>query len=77
MWGNNFGDAQGALQEGTFNAPPAPPPPQPWDTPAPLFPADLATRRGGNGVCVARSLYTGDGFAYRFCPFQVSTRESP
>lgn len=68
--GDNFGASQGQLQKGDFLAPPAPPPPQPWDTPAVLFPSDLATRVGGNGVCVARSLYTGDGFAYRFCPFQ-------
>ena len=68
--GDHFGDTQGSLQKGDFLAPAPPPPAQPWDTPAVLFPADLATRTGGNGVCVARSLYTGDGFAYRFCPFQ-------
>lgn len=70
MVGNNFGSSQGQLQKGDF-LPPAPPPPQmPWDTPTDLLPSNLATRTGGNGVCVARSLYTGDGFHYRFCPFQ-------
>lgn len=68
--GDNFGPTAGQLQKGDFLAPGPPPPAQPWDTPAVLFPSDLATRVGGNGVCVARSLYTGDGFAYRFCPFQ-------
>lgn len=59
--GDNFGTVQGTLQKGSL-LPPAPPPPaQPWDTPAVLFPSDIANRRGGNGVCVARSLYTGDG----------------
>jgi hypothetical protein len=68
--GSNFSASPGVLQRGDFLAPAPPPPTQPWDTPAELFPADLATRVGGNGVCVARSLYTGDGFHYRFCPFQ-------
>ena len=68
--GDDFGATSGQLQKGDFLAPAPPPPAQPWDTPAVLFPSDLATRRGGNGVCVARSLYTGDGFHYRFCPFQ-------
>ncbi len=64
MVGNNFGSSQGQLQKGDF-LPPAPPPPQmPWDTPTDLLPSNLATRTGGNGVCVARSLYTGDGFHY-------------
>lgn len=70
VFGDNFGTVQGTLQKGSL-LPPAPPPPaQPWDTPAVLFPSDIANRRGGNGVCVARSLYTGDGMAYQFCPFQ-------
>lgn len=68
--GDNFGTTQGQLQKGDFLAPAPPPPAMPWDTPEDLFPSNLATRTGGNGVCVARSLYTGDGFAYRFCPFQ-------
>ena len=67
--GDDFGPS-GSLQKGDFLAPVPPPPPMPWDTPVALMPANLATRTGGNGVCIARSLYTGDGFAYRFCPFQ-------
>lgn len=70
VFGNGFGAAQGQLQKGNFITPVPPPPPMPWDTPADLWPSNLATRTGGNGQCVARSLYTGDGFHYRFCPFQ-------
>lgn len=70
VFGNGFGAAPGQLQKGNFITPAPPPPPMPWDTPADLWPSNLATRTGGNGQCVARSLYTGDGFHYRFCPFQ-------
>ena len=62
--GNDFGASQGELQKGDFLPPAPPPPPMPWDTPLDLLPSNLATRTGGNGVCVARSLYTGDGFHY-------------
>ena len=68
--GDHFGAATGgAIQVGGAIPPPPPPALPPADLPDALSLASLLSGVGANTECVASSLYTGDGNAYRFCPY--------
>jgi uncharacterized membrane protein YgcG len=67
--GDGFGVATGSVQAGGAIPSPPAPPPAPDDTPPALTLAALTSGTGARDGCIAASLYTADGNAYRFCPY--------